>query len=240
MAMQIFEKPYHILGAVSTGLTYTENHPMNRREFLPASATLAGVVVAGRAFTQDVKCVAPCTPPRPITLRQDALTLSLQSSIGSKLALVKEHHSLHALTVPQWKAVTTHHASWGDEHGRLGNLHTVDLYVQSHQVVLRERFGAKPIDRFLTLGSHRVWTENVSGLGELVYALGTAGVQTPGASVNVPDFRMGPEQCAALDTYIIDAGILAALFGLAGQEYGAAVFGALALTFGLVRFAFCR
>lgn len=202
---------------------------MNRRELFNKSASgLAGSLllvtpIPELSWSENNKCTSPCNPGR--TWKEDALTRKLEAQIAPQLAKVKTANNLDALSATQWIALSVDHASWGDEHSRLGNLHMVDLYVQAHQPELRKKFGNKEVDRMLTNGAHVIWTENANGL----LTIGVA----------KEHFRMSAEQCSILGLYILDAGLLAAIMAVTGNAPAAGVFGALGLTFGLARYAFC-
>lgn len=202
---------------------------MNRRELLNTTASgLAGGLLLTMPAAWANKCPGPgpCDPGR--TWKEDTLTKHLQAAIAPQLAKVKDSKNIDALSAHEWITLSIDHGNWGDEHSRLGNLHMIDLYVQAHQPELRKQFGDAEVDRLLTKGTHLVWTQNANGLL-------TIGIVMDDRE----HFRMSAEQCSYLGLYIFDAGILAAIMGITGNAPAAAVFGALGLTFGLARYAFC-
>ena len=129
---------------------------MNRRQLLvPAPAIAAGIVLAGReAFAQHRCAHPPCNnpPPRP-HWHENSITASLREIMTPPLSNVKAKHSIEALTSNEWLSLADQFQSFVNQHAKLGNTHTFDLWVQANQQKLKSQYGSQRIDALMEHGS---------------------------------------------------------------------------------------
>ena len=137
---------------------------LSRRDFIPASASLVGVALAGSTnlFASE-RCTTNCTPPRPVRWSETVTTVALRTKMETKFTTLKVTRSVRVLTAAEWDTLGTTHQTYWTNHAGLGHLHAVDLAMQARQAELKTRFGVARVDYILEHGTFACLTQASAG-----------------------------------------------------------------------------